>query len=126
MHVDAGVRINLGMRWPPGGNVVAQTIGQAPQRCNMHTPVCQLQVCQRRWRRLAALQGQHEAAGLELFFDSHQAVWTFRVAGAHLVQQTIIMKKVTSVLQCELAIQEIQLTSSHGSTTHAQNTFGPA
>ena len=101
-------------------HLVAQAIGQAAQRRDVHAAMRQLQIGNRGQRRLAPVQLIRQTLAMQPLVYGGQPLGTFRVAVAHIVFAAVAVKKVSGLAHGELAFQKIQVTSRHGRSTHTQ------
>ncbi len=91
VDVDGRVRIDLRVRRATGGDLVAQPVGEAAQRRQVHAPMGQFQVGHRGGCGLAALQRVVEPGDEQAVLDRVKPLRAFGMPVAHLVSPTILV-----------------------------------
>ena len=83
--VDVGVRVQVAVARAACGHVLRQLLGQTTQRRDVHAVVCQLDVSQRRLRRLHGGEAQIDTADQQAVLNGAEPLWALGVPLAHLV-----------------------------------------
>ena len=80
-----------------GGHFFTQGLAHAAQRGNEHAGVRQLDIGQRRLRRITPVQRITDPADQQAVFDGVQTLGALRVPSAHLVLAAVAVRKVSGL-----------------------------
>ncbi len=94
VHVHRGVGVDLRVGRAARQDFVGELVAQAAQRGNQHAAMRQLQVADRRQRRLTSVQRIADAGDQEAVLNRIKPLRTFRVPGTHLVFPAVFMGEV--------------------------------
>ena len=114
VDVEVGVGVNLRVGGATGLNLFTQAVGQAAQGRNVHAPMGQFQVGNRRGRGPVLFKRVKHAGGQKPVIDSVKPLGAFGVARAHFVFAARGMRKVTGFVHKQGARAQGALDSRHG------------
>ena len=92
--VDGGVGVDLRVLGAAGGALFLEPLGKAAQHRDVRAVVCQLQVGQRRQRRLHAFERVKHARDQQPVFDGVEPLRAFGMPRAHVVLPAVAVGKI--------------------------------